>query len=231
MADVEPLDNPIWHALTGPQSMFSEGTGLALRYEPDVAVFAALPDEAGPDAWDALRAVVGPGGAAILARPELEASAGWEAKFRLGGYQLVAPPGFGDRAEPDRFLRLGADDVPEMLALVARTKPGPFAKRTIELGPYLGLRNDDGDLVAMAGTRMRLGGYAELSAVCTDESLRGQGIATALMETVAAELRANGEQPMLHVAEDNTIAIRLYKNLGFTQRSHFTFGLLQATAS
>jgi ribosomal protein S18 acetylase RimI-like enzyme len=229
MADVEPLDNPIWHALTGPQSVFAEGTGLALRYEPDVAVFAALPDDAGPDAWDALRDLVGPGGAAILARPELEAPPGWDAKFRLGGFQMIAPPAFGDRAEPDRFLRLGLDDVPEMLALVARTKPGPFAKRTIELGPYLGLRNADGDLVAMAGTRMRMGGYAEISAVCTDESLRGRGIATAIMEVVATELRANGEQPMLHVAEDNTTAIRLYANLGFTQRSQFTFGLLQAT--
>jgi ribosomal protein S18 acetylase RimI-like enzyme len=229
MADVEPLDNPIWHALTGPQSGFSEGTGLALRYEPDVAVFAALPDDAGPDAWDALRALVGPGGAAILARPELEVPAGWEAKFRLGGFQMIAPPAFGDRAEPDRFLRLGLDDVPEMLALVARTKPGPFAKRTIELGPYLGLRDDRGDLVAMAGTRMRPAGYAEISAVCTDETLRGQGIATAIMEVVAAELRANGEQPILHVAEDNTTAIRLYDNLGFTKRSHFTFGLFQAT--
>ena len=103
---------------------------------------------------------------------------------------MIAPPGFGDRAEPGRFLRLGLDNVPEMLALVERTKPGPFAKRTIELGPYLGLRNDNGDLVAMAGTRMRLDGYAELSAVCTDTELRGQGIATAIMETVAAELRA-----------------------------------------
>jgi ribosomal protein S18 acetylase RimI-like enzyme len=230
MADVEPLDNPIWHALTGPQSTFCEGTGLALRYEPDVAVFAALPDDAGPDAWEALRGLVGPGGAAIIARPELEAPAGWDAKFRLGGYQMIAPPTFGDRAEPDRFPRLGLDDVPEMLALVERTKPGPFAKRTIELGPYLGLRNDVGDLVAMAGTRMRLGGYAELSAVCTDAELRGQGIATAIMETVASELRARGEQPMLHVAADNTTAIRLYQNLGFAQRSRFTFGLLQATA-
>ena len=229
MSDVEPLDNPIWHALTGPQSAFSEGTGLALRYEPDVAVFAALPDDAGPDAWDALRDLVGPGGAAILARPELEAPAGWDAKFRLGGFQMLAPAGFGDRAAPDRFLRLGLEDVPEMLALVERTKPGPFAKRTIELGPYLGLRNDAGELVAMAGTRMRMAGYAEISAVCTDASLRGQGIATAIMEVVAAELRANGEQPMLHVAEDNTTAIRLYENLGFTKRSRFTFGLLQAT--
>ena len=41
---------------------------------------------------------------------------------------------------------------------------------------------------------------------------------------------ATDGQPMLHVAEDNTTAIHLYQNLGFKQRSRFTFGLLQATA-
>jgi FR47-like protein len=40
--------------------------------------------------------------------------------------------------------------VPEILDLVERTKPGPFLKRTIELGAYLGIRRD-GRLIAMAG--------------------------------------------------------------------------------
>ena len=70
IADVEPLDNPVWHALTGPQAEFSEGSSLALRYQTDVAVFAALPDDVGPDAWDALAELVGPGrrGGALPAR-------------------------------------------------------------------------------------------------------------------------------------------------------------------
>ncbi|HEX5095645.1 MAG TPA: GNAT family N-acetyltransferase [Acidimicrobiia bacterium] len=226
MADVEPLDNPIWHALTGPQAMFSEGTGLALRFEPEVAVFAALPDQVAADAWDALRALVGNGGA-IVARPQLEPPPGWRSPFRLDGFQMIAPDSFGRGAPDDRFVRLTNDDVPEMLALVERTRPGPFAKRTIELGPYYGLRDDAGELVAMSGTRMRLPGYAELSAVCTDPALRGKGIATALMETVAAGMRSNGEQPMLHVAENNSTAIALYEHLGFVRRSRFTFALVQ----
>src|ERR1700704_5965829 len=81
IADMEPLDNPMWHALTGPQSIFAEGTGLALRFEPDVATFAALPDTVTPDAWDALRALVGPGGGALLGRQPLDPPAGWETFF------------------------------------------------------------------------------------------------------------------------------------------------------
>ena len=68
-SDVEPLDNPVWHALTGPQAQFSEGSSLALRYQTDVAVFAALPDDVGPDAWAALARLVGPGGAASCSAP------------------------------------------------------------------------------------------------------------------------------------------------------------------
>ena len=40
--------------------------------------------------------------------------------------------------------RLTADDVPDMLALVERTEPGPFGPRTIELGEYFGIRDGDG---------------------------------------------------------------------------------------
>jgi hypothetical protein len=56
-------------------------------------------------------------------------------------------------ADPEA-VPLGVADVPEMLDLTARTKPGPFLPRTFELGTYLGIRRD-GRLVAMAGERLR----------------------------------------------------------------------------
>ena len=124
IADVEPLDNPVWHALTGPQARFSEGSSLALRYQPDVAAFSALPDEAGADAWNALAALVGPGRAAVIFRPSpLAIPADWVVPIRMDTLQMVATEKFG---EPDpTFARLGVGDVAEMLALVERTRPGP----------------------------------------------------------------------------------------------------------
>ena len=47
-----------------------------------------------------------------------------------------------EQRAPGPIIELGAADVPEMLALVERTRPGPFVTRTVELGTYLGIRDD-----------------------------------------------------------------------------------------
>lgn len=229
---MEPLDNPVWHALTGPQAQFSEGSSLALRYQTDVAVFAALPDEVGPDAWNALADLVGPAGVAVLFRPgAVTIPADWEVVVRMNSLQMVATERIGE--PDDGFEVLGAADVDEMLALVERTKPGPFARRTVELGTYLGVRGDPDRLVAdrliaMSGERLHPAGYTELSAVCTDEEARKRGLATRLVRAVAAGIEARGETPILHVLAENHSAIRVYEALGFTTRAAFETLLIKA---
>lgn len=224
---MEALDNPVWHALTGPQAAFSEGSSLALRYQTDVAAFAALPDEVGPDAWAALAQLVGPGGAALIFRPSPVALPDdWEVKLTMSSLQMVATDAIGQ--PDDTFAELGPGDVDDMLALVKRTRPGPFMHRTVELGTYLGLRAESGDrLVAMAGERVHPNGYTELSAVCTDADARKQGLATRLIRAVAAGIEARGETPMLHVLAENHSAIRVYEALGFTTRAAFEAMLVQ----
>jgi ribosomal protein S18 acetylase RimI-like enzyme len=237
IADMDPLDNPVWHALTGPQARFSEGSSLALRYQTDVAPFAALPDEVGPDAWDALAKLVGPGHVAMLFRPApVTLAPGWEIELTIEGLQMVAAERIG---EPDEtFDQLGAPDVDAMLALVERTRPGPFARRTVDLGTYLGVRAASGagvgaapgrpGLVAMSGERMHPPGHTEISAVCTDSEARKRGLATRLVRAVAAGIEARGETPVLHVVAQNHGAIRVYEALGFTTRVAFEAHLLRA---
>jgi ribosomal protein S18 acetylase RimI-like enzyme len=227
---MDALDNPVWHALTGPHAAFSEGSSLALRYQTDVCPFAALPDEAGPAAWDALRVLVGPGNVAMLFRPAaIEIPAGWEIVYALNGLQMVATETIGEA--DDEFVRLGRDEVDEMIALVERTKPGPFLRRTVELGTYLGLRaGGETRIVAMAGERMHPAGYTEVSAVCTDADARKRGLATRLIRAVSAGIEARGETPILHVVAENDAAIRVYEALGFTTRIAFEAQLVRAPA-
>jgi len=118
--------------------------------------------------------------------------------------------------DPDVVV-LGSDDVPQMLDLVARTEPGPFRVRTIEMGTYLGFL-DEGRLVALAGERMHPDGWTEISAVCTDPRFRKRGLSTRLVRAVGYGIRARGEIPFLHARADNHTAIRLYESLGFTLR-------------
>jgi ribosomal protein S18 acetylase RimI-like enzyme len=227
IANVEPLDNPIWHALTGPQSQFAAGSGLAVRYEPDVGLFAAMPDSAGPESWAALAELLAPDDIVGLFRADgVVVPSAFHEIMRLPGHQMVATEPIG-RPDP-AFLALDAADVEEMLALVGRTQPGPFFARTNELGTYLGWRDESGALAAMAGERMHLRGYTEISAVCTDESARKQGLATRLVRAVAAGVEQRGETPMLHVAADNVNAIRVYEALGFSIRVTSDFTIIQA---
>jgi ribosomal protein S18 acetylase RimI-like enzyme len=216
------LDNPVWHALFGPQATLAEASGRAARFQPSVCMFAALPDEPDAAAWAGLADVIGAGAAAVLLRGvdpvDGWTADGWTKDGELAIAQMIWSPEAGDppvRA-PDA-LELGVDDVDDMLALVARTEPGPFEKETHRMGTYLGVR-DGGELVAMAGTRLRLDGATEVSAVCTEEGHRGQGLAAALVGEMVARIQQRGDLPFLHVLTTNDTAIRVYERLGFILR-------------
>ncbi|MGC5341969.1 GNAT family N-acetyltransferase [Streptomyces sp. DT24] len=218
------LDNPAWAALTGSHRRLSQRVGAAARYHPDVAPFVALADPLDPRGWQDLAALVGPGTSFTLAGVHA-VPAGWEILHEVEGVQLIAT---SLRGGPDpEAVRLGAADVPEMLDLVARTRPGPFLPRTVELGAYHGIRRD-GRLVAMAGERLRPPGWTEISAVCTDEAHRGEGLATRLVRHVADGIRERGDRPFLHTSAANTRAVRLYESLGFSLRLRPRFRTLRS---
>jgi ribosomal protein S18 acetylase RimI-like enzyme len=217
------LDNPAWASLSGAHRHLAQTVGSAARYLQDVSPFTALADAEDPRAWQDLAALVGAGNtfalAGVRSLPE-----GWSTGQSGQGVQLVA-----ETLVPERdgeAVRLGAADVPEMLDLVARTQPGPFRPRTVEMGAYYGVRRD-GRLVAMAGERLRPPGYTEISAVCTDEAYRGQGLAGRLVRHVAAGVVERGDTPFLHAAAVNTTAIRLYESMGFVLRRTTVFHFLQ----
>jgi ribosomal protein S18 acetylase RimI-like enzyme len=219
-----PLDNPVRSSLTGPHARFAERRGSALRYPPGVCPFLAMPQEPGAGDWADAAGLAGPGGLLVLAAVQVAPPAGWEVQMRGEGVQLTGE-GVTGLADPDA-VPLGSADVPEMLDLARRTKPGPFLPRTVEMGTYLGIRCG-GALVAMAGERLHPPGWTEISAVCTDDAWRGRGLATRLVLALVAGIRARGEIPFLHALASNVNAIKLYEELGFRLRQHTVFWVIR----
>jgi predicted GNAT family acetyltransferase len=120
-------------------------------------------------------------------------------------------------------VQMRQSDVPDMLALTSATEPGPFLQNTIRMGKYIGVRGPDGRLMAMAGQRLSLDGFVEISAVCTDPEFRGRGLARALVASLAREIFGQGRIPFLHVKTENAARF-VYEKVGFAirRRIHFT---------
>jgi GNAT superfamily N-acetyltransferase len=209
------LDNPVWWSLVSRHQALAVGSGRARQYRSDISVFAAMVgfDEA---AWFDLAKLVGPARGTVLFGGGIPAEypSGWVGGERIPCRQMTIDGAALARVPPVPLRRLGPDDVPLMLELVALTKPGPFRSGTIEMGQYDG-HFEGPRLVAMAGERLGFDGYTEISAVCTHPDVQGRGLGTALTHHVASRILQRGERPFLHVAEWNQGARRVYENLGF----------------
>ena len=226
-ADVHALDNPVWGSVIGAHAgladVVSVGDGRAGRYQRDVAPFGAVEDATDPACWDALGEVLAGHATCLLIEPA-DLPPGWDVVTVIPGVQME---GTGlSPATDTEAVPLTEADVPDMLELVQRTRPGPYLRRTIRMGGYLGIRRD-GELVAMAGQRLHPSGWGEISAVCTDERHQAQGLGTRLVRAVAADITTRDELPFLHAAADNTRAIRLYEALGFTVRRTRSFTVVR----
>ena len=130
---INPLDNPVWHALTGPHRAHAIGHGKAAHYPRDMAPFSAI-CEASDEAYADLARDLAPDTEARLFRPAEEAlPAGWRQIDAFPMLQMVAA------SAPDpvdaSIETLSRADVPAMMDLVAIAKPGPFGPRSIELRP------------------------------------------------------------------------------------------------
>lgn len=215
------LDNPFWSSLTTGHAHFALGGTLARRYPADISPIAGL---AAPDPANiaALEALVDVGDdMATVARSMPRLPAHWEILYESRLTQMMRSERTPLPESDVDASTLGPADVPEMLALVELTKPGPFRPRTIELGTYIGLRQS-GRLVAMAGERLWIDAFREVSAVCTHPDVQRRGYARALITRVVNAMMRAGQTPILHVESANKRAIELYLALGFARRAELS---------
>jgi ribosomal protein S18 acetylase RimI-like enzyme len=218
---MHPLDNVIWHSLTTRHAAWAEAHDQARRFIPEISTIGAMlePTNRG---YESLAKLVKTGETVNLAlREPYELSrAGWTLLRGTLMPQMVYE-GNGhlsaDMPTNVQILELGAADSADMVELTSLAKPGPFARRTHELGMYIGIRKN-GKLIAMAGERLKVPGYTEVSAICTHPEHTGRGYARILTTEIMRRILGRGETPFLHVRQDNLRAIELYERLGFRVR-------------
>jgi|SRR5579863_4070117 len=228
---MHPLDNVIWQALTTSQKHLAESHGCASRFQEEVSVLGGF-SGSGSEGYDDLASLLRPGErVGLFLQEPPEPQAGWTVVSSVPLLQMVGEKGEARLPESDQplFVALGAQDVPEMVALTELTKPGPFGKRTREMGDYFGIRVKE-KLIAMAGERLRIPGYTEISAVCTHPEHLGRGHATVLIKMLTERIRRRGEIPFLHVRPENARAVELYERLGFKKRLLRQYAILQKDA-
>jgi len=217
------LDNPIWNSLSTLHARFAQGGELAKRFHPEIGPLAGLRQQS-PEAYAALGQLFSPDEFAILfleSAPQIPQN--WRMLKHDTIVQMVC-------TEPELakvglredlpIMPLGAYDRAEMLDLATLTEPGPFRLRTSELGRFIGIR-EGSRLAAMAGERVALPGFTEVSAVCTHPDFRGRGYAKALVAATCHGIFDRNETPFLTSYKSNTNAIRVYESVGFTLRRTF----------
>jgi predicted GNAT family acetyltransferase len=232
MTPNHPLDRPVWSALTtrvAPLAIGQEqGQGAAVRLDPDIGVFVAAADDSA-DSRAALDDLCRRYPGAGLVEPEGETIAevlpDVPVVSRAACVQMTAAALTAAPAADLDVLTLGEADANEMLALATLTRPGPFRRGTLRLGGFIGVRRE-GRLIAMAGERMKVDGFTELSGVCTHPDFRGQGLAGVLSRLVVERILARGEQAFLHAYAGHAATIAFYEGLGFSLRARMTYTVL-----
>jgi len=227
------LDNPIWHSLLGPLHRFGESHGDTRWFPSSVAPFIAVPTaDTRPD-LDAAAARGWRDPAYFFGVIPHTLPVGWHFASTSNVLQLLPPsdPPEDLRADAGEEIReLGEADRPAMLALTRIAFPAFFRERTAELGQYLGIFQE-GRLIAMAGERMALAGWQEISGVCTHPDFAGRGSARRLMRALLARHRRRGVASFLHVSEENHHARRLYQSMGYILRASLPMSKVERTTS
>ena len=199
---------------------------MALRIDPRYGPFAAAADGS-PAAQAALAALVPEQGELWIVEPDAQKPPPGTRLIREAMLVQMVAEEMAREAPALEPAVLTDEDAVDMRTLALMTRPGPFLPLTHRLGRFIGIR-EEGRLIAMAGERMRVPGFAEVSGVCTHPDHRGRGHAKRLMQIVAQAMLERGETPFLHVYAAHEATVALYETLGFRIRARMHMMVIAA---
>lgn len=144
----------------------------------------------------------------------------------------VSEEGFKPAQSPEgvevkRLSEAELGDFIELNASRGRTMSTEKARSVLRKRRYYGAYIDE-TLASMACTYLRTNEVAVVGDVYTRPEFRGRGLARAVTTAVTRDITASGAVAMLHVAEENTPAIRAYEALGYkaVNRRPWIFAML-----
>ena len=219
------LDNPGWNALISGNKQLSFGNDQVRYFAPNVSPFIGLRDKTDKQFQMLYDMIPHDGPVGFVTSVETELPPMWRLVQPNKAFQMLYNQPMDPPSVEIDIVSLTEEHIPQMLALTKLTNPGPFGERTIDFGHYYGIFNGD-KLVSMAGQRLHIGEYAEISAVCTHPDYLGRGYAKQLVISHIRRIRAAKNIPILHVRTDNHRALNVYEQLGFKARAIIHFNIL-----
>lgn len=222
----QKLDNPVWHSLQSSHKVFASGNEIIKRYQPDFLTFLGCEAPLTVN-LDHIDQWITPGENFFMVGDLPKLSNNWRLNARLDCVQMVCNELYFDAVDRDnKIVPLTENHREEMLQLINLVQPGYFLKNTPLLGDYFGIIHED-KLVAMAGERMKMIGFTEISAVVTHPQHTGKRYAKQLVAHVSQKNIEHKTVPFLHFVSSNIRARKIYEMLGYTERRIIPFWQIQ----
>ena len=220
------LDNPAWNALATGNSSLANGNDEVKYFSKDVSPFVGF-KSTNNQSFKTLYDLLPHGGAIGYISPQpISIPTQWDVLQTIKCFQMIFEASKTPSLTDVDLVELTDEHVAQMLELTKLTNPGPFAPKTINFGHYRGIFEHD-RLAAMAGQRLHVANYAEISAVCTHPDFLGKGYARQLLIYQINRIKAASNIPFLHVRHDNYRAVGVYESLGFATRREIYFYILK----
>lgn len=215
----DKLDNPVYNSLSETHKAFAINYGNLKCYQRDYCLFGGFAQPEKNTSFLQNYSTLTDGFFIVGEKPEVADKL--LLKTELVCNQMIC------RQKPainisEEIITLGKDNSAELFQLINRVQPGYFKNKTMLLGRYYGIFKD-ALLVAVAGERMKMNEFVEVSAVVTHPDHTGNGYAKQLVAYAVNNILNENKTPYLHVAETNTDAIQLYKKLLFSVRRKISF--------
>lgn len=224
--EINKLDNPAWYSLSETHKDLVIDYNYMKFYNPDYCPFGGAVLDNETESGLAAYASLTESFFVIGNRPGIHDKVQIESELVCN--QMVLDQRIDIDIHENIIALHTEDQRNDLFKLVNLVQSGYFKNKTADLGNYYGIYKYD-ELVAVAGERMKMEGYTELSAIVTHPEHTGKGYAKQLIVHASNRIFNESKIPYLHVADTNFNAIRLYEKLGFVTRKKISFWKLFTT--